>query len=327
MRARTWKALLFFVWAVGAAGPWSATAGEQRPRPSVWMSMPGQDDCRCFRELFEQPDAWKETRKAIDVLMCTDLNLKHHFSDEQLALWFPMLDRWGIKLAMEVGAIKPWGQTGAKTFEIERPNWERIEHLGGKIYAIAMDEPLICCRKHIHKPDDYAVRETADYIALVRKHFPNVLIGDIEPYPSIPLEDHYRWIESLEARLAELGVRGLDFYRLDVDWVAYTLRNSGTWREVRKLEQYCRGRKLPFSLIYWASGYPALARKGLADDSTWYTAIMQQGYDYALVDGTPDQYVIESWVKAPSQGLPETGPWTFTRSVLDFSRKFAGRGE
>ncbi len=53
---------------------------------------------------------------------------------------------------------------------------------------------------------------------------------------------------------------------------------------------------------------------------------MQQGYDYAAVNGAPDQYVIESWIGAPSRCLPETGDFTFTRSVRDFSRKFAKRG-
>jgi len=42
----------------------------------------------------------------------------------------------------------------------------------------AMDEPFLCCRMHVHK------------LALVRKHHPQILIGDIETYPSIPLADH-----------------------------------------------------------------------------------------------------------------------------------------
>ena len=71
---------------------------------------------------------------------------------------FPSCSTWGIKFALEVGALKPWGTTGEKTFTIERPMWDRIERLGGSIYAIAMDEPLCCARKEIHKPDDYAVR-------------------------------------------------------------------------------------------------------------------------------------------------------------------------
>jgi len=287
------------------------------------MMPPSYGNGRCFRELFEQPDTWPETRALIDVIGYADHNLNRHFTDAQLRTWLPQFQQWGIKFALEVGALKPWGATGEKTFSIEHPIWDRVERLGGSIYAVAMDEPLCCARKEIHKPDDYAVEETARFVALVRKHYPHVLIGDIEPYPFIPLPDLIRWIEAVEKRLAEMRVRGLDFFRLDVDWVCFTVRNQGSWREVRKLEQYCRNRKLTFSLIYWASGYPAMERRGLADNSTWYVAVMQQGYDYVAVEGTPDQYVIESWINAPARCLPETGEFTFTRSVRDFSRKFA----
>jgi hypothetical protein len=300
----------------------SAWAQGTGPKPTVWVGPPSYDDGRCFRELFEHPDGWKATRSAIDVLFYADLNFNKQFKDDELRAWFAQLKQWGIKLGMEVGAVKPWGITGEKTFNAERPIWDRVQRLGGEIYAVAMDEPLICTRMHIHKPDDYAVQETANYIALVRKHYPKVLIGDIETFPSIPIPDHFRWIESLQKRLAELKVRGLDFYRLDVDWVTFTVRNEGSWREVKKLEQFCRSRKIPFSLIYWASCYPALKQRGLADDSTWYASLMQQGYDYALVDGAPDQYVIESWIDAPSRSLPETADFTFTRSVRDFAQKF-----
>ena len=156
----------------------------------------------------------------------------------------------------------------------------------------------------------------------MRQQFPALLIGDIETYPSIPMEDHIKWITQLQARLAELGVRGLDFYRLDVDWVRFTVQGRGSWKEVKQPENACRARKLPFSLIYWASGYPSAAKLGVADDSTWYTSMMEQGYEYRRAGGAPDQYVIESWVGAPSHAVPETGDWTFTRSVRDFARKF-----
>jgi hypothetical protein len=54
----------------------------QTPKPSVWISPPGQDKCLAFRQLFEQPDAWKETRARTDVLFITDLNLQRHFTDD-----------------------------------------------------------------------------------------------------------------------------------------------------------------------------------------------------------------------------------------------------
>lgn len=286
------------------------------------MAPPSFDHGKCFRELFDRADAWKETRSVLDVLMYADHQLNRQFSDDELRTWFSQLRQWQLKFALEVGAVKPWGQTGEKTFAVQRPMWERFRNLGGEIHAIALDEPLLCCRKHIDKPDDYALEETARFIALVRQHYPDMLIGDIETYPSIPLEDHYWWLDALEKRLNEMQVRGLDFYRLDVNWAEFVAFDRGNWREVKQLEQHCRQRKLPFSLIYWASTLPPLAQRGLTDDSTWYVSIMQQGYDYALVQGQPDQYVIESWIEAPSQSTPECEPWTFTRSVLDFARKF-----
>ncbi len=57
--------------------------------------------------------------------------------------------------------------------------------------------------------------------------------------------------------------------------------------------------------------------------SSWYLSFMHQGTAYALVDGWPDQIVIQSWLKSGNpQCLPETEPLTFARSALDFIRKF-----
>ncbi|HOD80266.1 MAG TPA: hypothetical protein PKG77_02535 [Phycisphaerae bacterium] len=300
----------------------AGTTRPAAPKPEVWMGPPAYDNGRCLRELFEHPDQWAATRERVDVISYTDLNFTKQFKDDQeLRRWLVMLADWKIKLALEVGAIKPWSHTGARTFEIEKPMWDRLRRLGGRIHAVAMDEPLLCCRKHIHKDDEHALRETAEYVAAVRRYDPSILVGDIEPYPSVPLADHYRWIESLNARLAERKVRGLDFYRLDVNWAEFVAFNRGSWREVRQLELHCRRLKLPFSLIYWASLFPAMQRKGLGDDAAWYVGVMQQGYDYALVDGRPDQIMVESWVAGPSRCVPDTADFTFTRSVLDLTKR------
>ncbi|MFA5192219.1 MAG: hypothetical protein WC740_15960 [Verrucomicrobiia bacterium] len=311
---------LFVIWCVFFVV--DLLAQQAGGKPTVWMGVPSYDNGRFFRELFEKPDEWKETRSLIDVLFYTDLNFKKHFRDDELRTWFAQAQKWGLKIAMEVGAVKPWGQTGEKCFNAEKANWERLQGLGQNLYAIAMDEPFLCCRAHIKKPDDYAVQETANYIALVRKHFPNVLIGDIESYPSILVADHIWWIEALQKKLAEMKVGGLDFYRLDVNWANFIVQNHGCWAEVKKLERYCRSKKLPFSMIYWASGEPLLKKLGLADESTWYVSIIHQGYAYAMCQGEPDQYVIESWIQAPPRCVPETAEWTFTRSVRDFCRRF-----
>jgi hypothetical protein len=317
----------FIVFLTLLASAWPAVAQTAGPAPVVWIAPPGQDKGRAFRELFERPDDWKEARALTDVLFFSDLAARQNFSDEQLTRWFARARDWKIKIAMEVGAIKPWGRTGADAFSKEKDYWEHLQKLGANLYAIAMDEPLVCTREEIHESDAYAIEQTADYVTLVRQNFPDLLVGDIEAYPSSSVEEHEHWVEALNKRLADKGVHGLDFYRLDVDWLNFTEQNKGSWRDLQRLESWCRQRKLPFQLIYWAASYPALKHRGLADDSTWYTSILQQGYDYALLNGKPDAYVIESWIQAPSQCLPETGDWTFTRSVRDFARKFAQRGK
>ncbi len=287
-----------------------------------WLgSLPPQSQGKAFRTLFEHPQQWSQTRSLVQDLLIADWQ-SAHFSDGDLRRWFRQLRQWNIGLEFEVGAVKPWGQTSQATLHADRPLWDRVLRLGAPLHSLGMDEPLCCCRFAIHKPDRYAVRETADFIAAVRQHYPTILIGDIEPYPSLSLRDHFSWIEALEKRLAELHVRGLDFYRLDVDWMVFLIRQQGSWQEVRKLEDYCHQRHLPFSLIYWAANYPWLQRMNLADNSTWYVGIMSQGYNYAAIGGRPDQWVIESWVGAPSRCVPETADWTFTRSVRDFARKF-----
>jgi hypothetical protein len=169
---------------------------------TVWMAPPAGENGKWIRELFERPDEWKDTRELVDVFFQTDLNFQRHFKDEELQAWFGMLKQWNIKLALEVGALKEWGRAGEKTFNAEKPIWDRLQRLGGNIYAIAMDEPLVCAREKIHESDEYALQETANYIALVRQHFPDILVGDIEAYPSISVEDHQKWIEGLEKKLA-----------------------------------------------------------------------------------------------------------------------------
>ncbi len=320
---KTWIALVVLTLAAPLGSAAEASPGEAPVKPEVWLGPPGAPDGSGWRQLFAHPEQWAETRSRIQVLQYADHALDRQFSDEELRVWLPLIEQWGLKFALEVGAVKPWGTTGQKTFAVQRKKWDRFQSLGGKIHAIAMDEPLLCCRQHIHKPDDYAVEETAQFIALVRQTYPQMLIGDIETYPSIPGADHAWWIDALQQKLAAMNVRGLDFYRLDVNWANFIVQNRGSWREVRQIEQACRRRKLPFSLIYWAADLPSLERKGVADEASWYLSLMQQGNAYAMVDGRPDQVVIECWLKSGlPKCLPETEPWTFTRTALDFSRRF-----
>ena len=312
-----------------------ANAGEQTGLSRVVVGVPpfGQNDGRILRELFEHPYGWQETRTLIDEILYADQCFKP-FSDDELKAWFALMKRWHLRLGLDVGAIKEWGQTSEKSISVGKRYWERIQSLGGHIYAMHMDEPFHCARFVLHKSDDYAVEETAKYIAGVRKDYPDVLIGDIETYPSFSLKEHMYWIDALQKKLAGLKVRGLDFYELDVNWMNFQIQHTGSWQEVKQLQTFCHSRKLPFSLIFWPGSYGWFRRLNLADDNTWYVSVMNEGYEYAALDGWsgagslqggPDQYVIQSWEPCPSHGVPETGDFTLTRLVLDFVKKFVRR--
>ena len=49
---------------------------------------------------------------------------------------------------------------------------------------------------------------------------------------------------------------------------------------------------------------------------------MKQGAAYAQTGGVPDQFVIESWLKVPEKGIPETDPSSLMGSVKDFHEKY-----
>ncbi len=302
-------------------------ASKDAARP-VWMMPPWRANGEAWRQLFENPLAWVETRKHIQVIGCADHNLNRQFTDSELRKWLPLLQQWGIKFGLEVGAIKEWGPTGEQAFAVGSKMWDRFEALGGKISALAMDEPLCCTRQSLKKPDAYAIEQTARFVQLVHQKYPDVSIGDVEPYPFLSRTELLAFVDGVNARLKSAGVRGLDFLRLDVDWNHFTIGNSilpGNWPDVHKLEQECRQRLVRFSLIYWDADYDRMKQLSLADDSSWYIGIMRQGADYAFVDGSPDEYVVESWVDAPSRSIPDSEPWTFTRSVLDFCKKYVER--
>lgn len=96
-------------------------------KPEVWMTPPSFDNGKCFRELFDQPNKWKDARSQVDVLVYADHMLNRQFNDAELQKWFGMVNKWNLKFALEVGAIKEWGKTGEATFKAEKPMWDRFQ--------------------------------------------------------------------------------------------------------------------------------------------------------------------------------------------------------
>ena len=53
-------------------------------RPEIWLAPPNAPDGRSWRQLFELPEQWAETRARVQVLAYADHNLDRQFSDDEL---------------------------------------------------------------------------------------------------------------------------------------------------------------------------------------------------------------------------------------------------
>jgi hypothetical protein len=314
------RAMLASVIAVSALGAPLRAQAQSR----VWMFPSAYENGREFKALFASPGTWLRTRQHIAGLGYADHALNSQFNDQQLRAWLPQIARWGLKFGLEVGAVKPQNLTGQAAFDRDHRFWDRFTADGAHIDTIAMDEPYVATLTNLRMPMAYGVEQTADFVALVRRAYPSMEIGDIEPYPHFQLDEIFHWIDALQARLRQMGVKGLDFFRLDVDWMHFRpgdAKGQLGWQGVRMIEDGCRRRGIAFSLVYWAANYPSLRQAGQQSETTWTTAILDEARRYAAAGGRPDEYVVESWLLSqdeavPTEVMPDSNPNTMTGSVL-----------
>ena len=298
--------------------------------PAFVLGPPGRQDGQAIRELADHPEQWATVcNRAGNLLYAGHALNRQNKDDGALSELLHKFREMNLPLQLEVGAVKPWGKTGTEAFARQKSMWERFLRCGALIDSIALDEPLVCCSFVIKDdlngvdPLEYAATETAEFITLVRKDYPDWQIGSIEGFPSLSADQLIQWINLLETKLKAKGVRGLDFFRIDTDWMHFVQdTKKGSWRDMKRVEDHCRRKGIPFSAIYWAANYSLMSKKDLADDQTWYVGVLQMGYAYAAVGGKPDQVVVQSWVDGPNTILPETTPFTFTNSALNLSERF-----
>lgn len=329
----------------------AVTVGSSKS-PVVWMMpQPWEGNGGCLRELIEKEDQWVETRSKIDGLGYWPWLLNAHFSDDQIRALFSKVKKWNLLLAFEIPVVKGanWGgkePLDAKTAFDQYQELEKRFKTDGmeRVDVFAFDEPIYASRdvipdqikqgilpKRDGLPDpslsgkqrmQYGIKETASFIEMMRKAHPGSRLGDIEPYPALTYDEIVYAIDGIQKECAARGAKGMDFFRLDVDWASMNNTKGGSWPEVKKIEDYCRSKSIAFSLIYWAADYDLLKQKGIDYNLMWYVGVMHNGNAYALVGGSPDEYVLESWLITPAHAVPETDMTTFTRSVLDFCRYF-----
>ncbi len=345
--------------------PWqSAPAAEtvrsptQQPGPEAWiLPPPWPGKGRCLFEMVRREAEWSQTRRLVRGIGYWPLLLNNGHSDNEIRELFVKLKAWRLGFALEVPVLKgdhwcgdslPLQAKGA--FDLLQQYAKRFRSLGmGELDWISFDEPIYAARHIVPMPSDnselaapesvalaikdpavtrrlyYGIAQTVSFIAMLRQAYPGSRLGDVEPYPALKYDEIVGAVEGIQKGSARRGIRGLDFLRLDVDWDLMERTGSGSWAEVKRIEDTCRAKRIAFSLIYWAADQPRLAQAGRAAKMDWRSGVLHQSRAYAQAGGRPDEIVIESWLQVPEHAVPETQPETFTASVLDFLRAFPPR--
>ena len=194
----------------------------------------------------------------------------------------------------------------------------KLLRAGASIGMISMDEPLYfghyyqgknACRSTI---EDVAQR-TAVIVKIYTAAFPNVIIGDSEPFPAISSApgwqaDYPRWVESFQRETSA----ALSFTDIDINWGDPHLSRPGGPPNVadaiaivdlsQRVAQVLRANGLGVGMFYTGFGGGALSdEKWMAQARAHMDAVARSGIN-------PDRLVFATWDKFPANTFPESNP-------------------
>ena len=280
-----------------------------------------------YTDLFSHPEQWPTARSKVDVFKFYTQNLLDNpcnicgnnilssFIDVQA---FQKLTDWDIAIGLEAGAVKEWGCTGEAEFQAVQVAVENVKTNGGANSYLAMDEPYIGGEIEVlGQSCGYTMAQSADatayFVNRTRTAYPELVLGDIEPYPHFSVTQLQQWIMALEAR----GVV-LDFFHLDVDIEEVEVDEHDVAADLWALSQFSQAHGIPFGVIF---------------TSNWTEASSEQMYfesTMAWIDtvnsaiGMPDHAIFQSWqgpvpggvVHAVPINLPEDDATIYSHTRL-----------
>lgn len=271
-----------------------------------------------FKNLMWYPDQWATTMGHVGTMGYDDYMWTNtYFTDNEITSWLPIIHvGWNKLFGTESQVLGNAGPSGTDAFNATKPIYDHIVAMGGVIDETQMDEPYywtVYSRKYGNIT--FAEQQTAIWMKLMHDNYPDIDIAGIEPYPAIGTTNLQSWLTGLNNQCAAIGTEGVFYYVMDPDWQLFP--NQGSWSGVVSMINWCHTNGMPFSMIYWASPHAHST-----NDADWTNDIWTEGNNLRNAGGYPDQYNIESWLNIPTYTVPETQPYTFTNSVLNFCNNF-----
>ena len=310
-------------------GNTSTPAPTPMPSDLIWFG-PNMGS-RDYPELFTKPEQWSAVRSRIDVFkfhtqnvlaypcaICGD-NTLNTFGDVQ---GFQRLTEWGIAIGVDVGAVKEWGCTGSEEFRVAKETIQNIRANGGKVTFLVMDEPFLggewapsgskACGHTMEQSADV----TAKFVKQVTVAYPNIIVGDTEPYPYFLVAELEQWIEALEERGATPA-----FFHLDVDMVRVRTEKQDVVSDLQALSQFFEEHRIPFGVIFTSNtNWNAHSNRAYFDSTMEWIHIVNDSI------GRPQHVIFNSWLGPAPTGahelpinLPEDDPseYSHTRLIIE----------
>lgn len=273
-----------------------------------------------FMALFSPDAPWRAAAHHIQVFKLYGEWVYGTATDRQLKQVVDDLRRRGIALAVEAGPLKASGcGTGVEGFA--EPQWARItariKAAGGTVDYIDMDEPYY----HGHFYDGQhacrwstatVARRIGAFVGQMRKQFPKVIVGDVEPLTGRANAAAYRaWIDVFR----QINGFALSYLHIDVDW-----QRPGWPQEVESVAGHGRRVGVPVGIIYTGNA-------GDQSAAIWLANAGERVKQYELkAGGHPAHVLFQSWAREPADLLPETAKFTFTHFIDQYFTDKAGLG-
>lgn len=248
-----------------------------------------------YAQLFDEGDSWRGVLANISVFKIYPYFLSRA-SEDELRKIIQFLNRHHIALALEARVLDRHAGCGDDGGEATLDLIGKVKRAGGSLFYLAMDEPLHHWRqrKKCSITIDQFARDVEAKIVEIKRIFPNVSIGDVEPIGQWPsatalMRDTTDWLDAFKRAHGQ----NLAFIHADVGWDTSWL---GITLSLRK-EAAARG--IRFGIIYNGDD---LAKS----DSEWSSEAVSHFKAFEDHAGRPDDVVFQSWVSHPSRSLPET---------------------
>ena len=280
-----------------------------------------------YMDLFKPDAPWKKAASGLAVFKF-GTRFVLHADDAELRTVIDDLKRRHIAFAVELGVLESGGP-GTCGYGVEgygNPTAvesvaKRVKALGGQIDYVAMDEPVWFghivdkVSKSAGRGCQYSVPEiaekTAAKIAVLRRYFPDIKVGDIEPIsaraPGGPqsIEDILTFEDLLRQKTGAAPV----FFHADMAWAF-----QGWQPLLETLAARLRVSGVRFGVICDGD-----ATAG--GNEAWVDQALQRCRAVAANPRTrPDDFISQSWEPLPTKMLPETDPGALTFEALELER-------